>query len=121
MTAEELEKRNIEKMGEPLGKQYSALYQEVAILHLYWKEYTNLFGTNQERIDRLNQTAPGFFRMLQDELLLTNVLHIARLTDPPKSGAKSPQLPLCYLLREFLVLWVFRSPPYEPRPFVSTV
>ena len=26
--------------------------------------------------------------MLQDELLLTNVLHIARLTDPPKSGAK---------------------------------
>jgi len=88
MTAEELEKRNIEKMGEALGKQYSALCHEVTILHLYWKEYTEVFGTNQKRIDRLNQSAAGFFRMLQDELLSTNVLHIARLTDPPKSVGK---------------------------------
>jgi hypothetical protein len=54
MKAEELEKRNIEKMGEALGKQYSALCHEVTILHLYWKEYTELFSTNQKRIDRLN-------------------------------------------------------------------
>jgi AbiU2 len=72
-------------MGRVLGKQYSALHNEVAILHLYWKEFLKLFGTNQKRIDRLNQTAPGFFQMLQDELFQTNVLHIARLTDPPKS------------------------------------
>ena len=89
MTAEELEKRNIATMGEALGKQYSALCREVTILHLYWKQYTELFDTGQKRIDRLNQSAPGFFRMLQDELLLTNVLHIARLTDPPKSAGKS--------------------------------
>ena len=89
MTADELQKRNIAKMGEALGKQYSALHQEVTILHLYWKEYTELFGTNQKRIDRLNQSASGFFRMLQDELLLTNVLHIARLTDPLRSAGKS--------------------------------
>src|SRR5271166_410378 len=88
MTADELEKRNIAKMGEALGKQYSALHNEVAILHLYWKEFLELFGTNQKRIDRLNQTAPGFFQMLQDELFQTNVLHIARLTDPPKSVGK---------------------------------
>jgi hypothetical protein len=88
MTAEELEKRNIEKMGEVLGKQYTALYTEVATLHFYWKEYIELFGTNQKRIDRLNQSAPTFFRMLQDELFQTNVLHIARLTDPPKSAGK---------------------------------
>lgn len=88
MTRAELEKRNIAKMGEDLGKQYSALNQEVTILHLYWKEYTELFGTNQKRIDRLNQSAPGLFRMLQDELFQTNVLHIARLTDPPKSVGK---------------------------------
>jgi hypothetical protein len=89
MTGEELEKRNIEKMGEGLGRQYSMLNQEVTLLHLYWNEYAELFGKNPKRIDRLNQSAPGFFRMLQDELLLTNVLHIARLTDPPKSAGKT--------------------------------
>ena len=62
MTAYELEKRNIAKMGEALGKQYSALHNEVAILHLYWKEFLELFGTNPKRIDRMNQAAPGFFQ-----------------------------------------------------------
>jgi hypothetical protein len=38
--------------------------------------------------DRLNQTAPGFFRMLQTELFQTNILHLGRLTDPSKTGKK---------------------------------
>lgn len=88
MTSEELEKRNIAALGEVAGKQYSLLNNEVAILHLYWKEYVELFSTNQRRVDRLNQTAPGFFRMLQTELFQTNILHLARLTDPPKTGKK---------------------------------
>ncbi len=88
MTAEELEKRNINAMGENLGKQYTALHNEVAILHLYWKEFLELFGTNDKRIGRLNRSAPGFFRMLQDELFQTNVLHIARLIDSPLSVGK---------------------------------
>ena len=88
MTGEELEKRNIAAMGEAPGKQYSLLNNEVAILHLYWREYIELFGTNQKRVDRLNQTAPGFFRMLQTELFQTNILHLARLTDPPTTGKK---------------------------------
>jgi hypothetical protein len=88
MTAEELEKRNIAAMGETLGKQYTALHNEVAILRLYWMEFLELFGTNEKRIERLNKSAPGFFRMLQDELFQTNVLHIARLTDSPVSFGK---------------------------------
>jgi hypothetical protein len=88
MTEDELEKRNIAKLGETMGKQYTALNREVTILHLYWKEYLELFGTNDKRIERLNKSAPGFFRMLQDELFQTNVLHIARLTDPPKTAGK---------------------------------
>lgn len=83
-------------MGEALGKQYSALHNEVAVLHLYWKEFLELFGTNQKRIDRLNQAAPGFFRILRYELFSTNVLHIARLTDPPKTAGKE-NLTLCKL------------------------
>jgi len=88
MTADELEKRNIDAMGEALGKQYTVLFREVSTLHLYWKEYLELFGTNQKRIDRLNHAAPLFFSMLQNELFQTNVLHVARLTDPPKSVGK---------------------------------
>ena len=85
MTAEESEKRNVEALGIALGKQYTALNTEVIVLHLYWKEYLELFGTNQKRIDRMNQAAPGFFRMLQSELFQANILHLARLTDSPKS------------------------------------
>jgi hypothetical protein len=88
MTGEELKKRNVDAMGEVAGKQYSLLNNEVAILHLYWNEYVELFSTNQKRVDRLNRTAPGFFRMLQTELFQTNILHLARLTDPSKTGNK---------------------------------
>ena len=49
-TAEEAKKANIEKMGEPLGTLFSALWQEVAALHFHWKEYVELFGTKPERI-----------------------------------------------------------------------
>lgn len=88
MTSEELKNRNIAAMGQEAGEQYSLLNNEVAILHLFWKEYVELFSTNQERIDRLNQSASGFFRMLQSELFQTNILHLARLTDPPTTGKK---------------------------------
>src|SRR5437870_12307148 len=89
MTGQELEQRNIAVMGDALGKQYTALFHEVAALHLYWKEFLELFGTNDKRIDRLNRAAPGFFRMLQEQQFETNMLHMARLTDPPKSVGKA--------------------------------
>jgi hypothetical protein len=88
-TAEEAKKTNIEKMGAELGVQYSALWQEVALLHRNWGEYTALFGTKPSRIDLINRTAPYFFRMVQDDLLDATLLYIARLTDPPKSAGRT--------------------------------
>ena len=41
-SAEEAKKANIEKMGEPLGELYLALWQSVAVIHLYWKDYVEL-------------------------------------------------------------------------------
>lgn len=87
-TADEAKKENIAKMGEVLGALYSALWQSVATIHFYWKEYAELFGTNPQRIDLLNRAAPAFFRMLQDELWESSLLHLARLTDPPNSHGK---------------------------------
>jgi hypothetical protein len=88
MTGDELKQRNIDVMGETLGKQYSALFHEFASLNLYWKEFLELFGTNDKRIERLNQAAPGFFQMLQEQQFETNMSHLARLTDSPKSAGK---------------------------------
>ena len=91
-TVEEMKKSNIEKMGEPLGNQYSALWQEVVLLYVNWGEYVELFGTKAQRIELLNKAAPAFFRMIQDSLWETTVLHLARLTDPPTSmGNKDKQ------------------------------
>jgi len=67
-TAEEAKAANIATMGESLGALYSALWQAVATIHFYWKEYVELFGTKPERLGLLNRAAPAFFRMLQDEL-----------------------------------------------------
>jgi hypothetical protein len=89
MTADEMRQRNIEAMGEALGIQYTIMVQEVSLLHLYWGEFLELFGTNDKRIERLNQSAPGFFQMLQGQQFETNMLHMARLTDSPKSVGKS--------------------------------
>jgi AbiU2 len=85
MTSEEMEQRNVAAMGAELGKQYTVLFQEFATLNLYWKEFIELFGSSEKRVERLNRAAPGFFRMVQDQQFETNMLHLARLTDSPKS------------------------------------
>ena len=88
MTEDEIKVRNISLIGNDLGTQYTALFREFTALYLYWKEFLELFGTNDKRIDRLNRAAPGFFRMLKEQQFETNMLHLARLTDPPKSVGK---------------------------------
>jgi hypothetical protein len=88
LTADESKQRNIAKMGEALGTQYSVLRQEVVLLHRNWQQYVELFGTKPARIELLNQSAPYFFRVLQEDLWDVTLLHIARLTDPPKTGNK---------------------------------
>jgi hypothetical protein len=55
-------------LGGPLGKQFSALRQELAILFINWLEYVELFGTKSERIDLTNKAVPTFFRRVQDGL-----------------------------------------------------
>jgi len=80
-TAEQARGHYIEKMGSELGSHFAALWQEVASLHMKWEEYVALFGTNPERVETLNRTAPKYFRMLQDVLFEETLLHIARLTD----------------------------------------
>jgi hypothetical protein len=96
-TAEQAKADHIAAMGQPLGEQYSALWQELAWLYQVWGEYVDLYGTKPSRVELLNRAAGGFFRVVQDALWEQTLLHIARLTDPAMS-ARKPNLSIRSLL-----------------------
>jgi len=85
---DEAKKEYIDCMGEPLGKLFYALNQEIEWLYMKWGEYITLYGTKPSRIDLMNKVARLFFRVVQDSLFEGTLLHITRLTDPPKSAGK---------------------------------
>lgn len=87
-SAEQSKKQNIVAMGEPLGELYSALWQHLTFLYNKWGDYAALFGTNPERIELLNKTGAGFFRIVQDCLWDDSLLHLARITDSSSTGKK---------------------------------
>ena len=87
-TPEETESEYIALMGEDLGKVFHELEREVAWLHTKWGEYLELFGTKPSRIELVNKAAPLFFGVIQDVLWEDVILHIARLTDEPRTFDK---------------------------------
>ena len=87
-TAEEVKQHHINVMGEDLGSLYHTLWNELAWLYSKWEEYVELFGTKPSRIELINRVAGHFFRIVQDFLWEDSLLHIARLTDPPRSAGK---------------------------------
>src|SRR5665811_1662354 len=87
-TAEEAKQHHIDVMGEDLGSLYHALWNELAWLYSKWGEYVELFGTEPSRIGLINSAAGRFFRMVQDSFWEDSLLHIARLTDPPRTAEK---------------------------------
>ena len=48
-------------MGEPLGRLFYALVNEVEWLYIKWKEYIVLYGEKQSRIDLLNKNITTVF------------------------------------------------------------
>lgn len=87
-TSDESRQDCIKAMGDQLGRLYYALFNELAWLHFKWGEYFELFGTKPTRIDLINRAAGDFFRIVQDALWEESLLHIARLTDSPRSAGK---------------------------------
>jgi len=76
-------------MGKLLGEHFYELWQELAWLNVKWREYVELYGTMPSRIELLNKAAPQFFRVVQDALWENTLLHLCRLTVPPKSVNKA--------------------------------
>jgi hypothetical protein len=48
-----------------------------------------LFGAAPARVDLLNRAAGLFFRIVEDSLWEDTLLHLSRLTDPPRTGKKA--------------------------------
>lgn len=88
LTAEQAKAKNIAAMGAELGELYSELWQQLTWLHRKWGEYVALYGTNAERLELLNSTAPAFFRTVQDCLWEDTLLHLTRITDSSRTGGK---------------------------------
>lgn len=81
--------RYVAIMGEPLGPVFHQLFQEFSRLQDKWSVFRELFGHSPERIDIMNRCAPHTFRVLQDSLYETVIAHLARLTDPDRTGRYS--------------------------------
>lgn len=82
---DEVKQRYVTSMGKELGQLFHLLWNECVWLHWKWSEYATLYGSKSERVDLLNQAAPAFFKIVQDAMWEDILLHICRLTDPPKS------------------------------------
>ena len=88
-SAEAVRDGHLRVLGSELGQVYHALQNELIWLYAKWLEYRKLYATSPERVTLLNSAGPFLFRVVQDVLWDDVLLHVARLTDPPKSGRKS--------------------------------
>lgn len=88
LSTDEARERDVSVMGKPLGELHFAFRHEVVWLHVKWSEYRALFASDKETLDLLNHAAPAFFHNLQRLMWEDVLLHLCRLTDPPKSAGK---------------------------------
>jgi hypothetical protein len=73
-------------MGETLGSEYAALYDDVVWLHTKWIVYRQVFANDTPgRLRMLNEAAGFYFFVTQDVMWRDILLHLARVTDSPRS------------------------------------
>src|SRR5690349_16506709 len=82
----------IARMGEQLGAAFYALSDECVSVHWKWADFLTLYASSTERIEFLNRAAGAFFGPLQGRFWEEILLHLCRLTDPPVTYGKWPNL-----------------------------
>ena len=87
-SANEVRAQYVAAMAEPLGALFYELGHELTWLHLKWHDYRLLYANTQETINLLNAAAPDFFYNLQRMMWEDVLLHLCRITDPPKVSGK---------------------------------
>lgn len=84
LSAEEFKNECIENMGQELGLCYYNIYNELTILYIIWKEYSDLYRTKQLRKEIMHKSASFFFTILYGMFSERLVIGIARLIDSSK-------------------------------------
>jgi hypothetical protein len=79
--AENANHRDYSAIPARLRDVYGALENELVWIHGRWIMYVQLFGTNELRIELLNDIAPSFFSELQLLWMDYIVLEICRITE----------------------------------------
>lgn len=67
---------------------WAMLYEDVTWLHGYWSIYRQLFGTNQERLELLINTAASFAEVVHASLLDSVQLRLARIGERAGKGQR---------------------------------
>lgn len=98
LTEEDIHSRKRERMGDALGDLCFLLWRDLTWLHIKWEEFKTLYGTSEKEFALMNSVAPNFFGQIEQLLWGDLMLHISRLTDPPRSVGRQNlslnQLPL---------------------------
>lgn len=77
-----------QRMPQDLTGVYGALYDDLAELHAKWMVFSQLYATDEKRVELLNASAPHFFRLCQRAFINDILLTISRLTDPHQTFGK---------------------------------
>ena len=64
------------------------LSNELYWLHAKWNIYLQLYGTEPEDLELINEMSPHFFRIIQDTLIDEILLGLCRLMDPIKTHSR---------------------------------
>lgn len=86
LTEQQMRDEYLDVMGSGLGQWFYELDKDFDWLQRKWSMFRDLFESGEERLEMLNATAPNFFFTLRQMLFENAMLHLCRLTDPPKTG-----------------------------------
>src|SRR5262245_8626972 len=73
-----------ERMPEEIRGLCTRLSEDVAILHLKWSYYLELFGS-PENTALLSDTARAFFQVVEESIRNDMIMAICRLSDPSRT------------------------------------
>ena len=76
------------RLPADVKKDLDALREQVQTVHTYWKLLQDLFGSGEEQLRLLTESAGNFFLWVQRSFVDSLILGLSRLTDEPGSGDK---------------------------------
>jgi len=99
-SADQVKQTFIDGFPAGTGELAHWLWSDITHLHMNWRNYRQLFGTDQETVDLLNTIAFSYFSMTERTLRQDTLMRICRITDPPFSdrAQKRPNASLRQLL-----------------------